>query len=159
MAKPQRLPSVRPLQTFFVTSSTWQKRALFQADKLAQLFLQTLFWYRDQNKFGVHAFVVMPDHFHLLITPAVGNTLERGLQYIKGGFSHRAKIAARFSGEIWQRGFTDRRVRNRNEFLQFVDYIHENPVEGNLVVKAQDYPYSSLNPVFKLDVPPPYLSG
>jgi len=159
MAKPQRLPSVRPLQTFFVTSSTWQKRALFQADKLTQLFLHTLFSYRDQKKFSVHAFVLMPDHFHLLITPAVGNTLERGLQYIKGGFSHRAKTEAGFGNEIWQRGFTDRRVRNRNEFLQFVDYIHENPVVAKLVVKAQDYPYSSLNPVFKLDSPPPYLSG
>src|SRR6266850_3296646 len=159
MAKPQRLPSVRPLQTFFVTSSTWQKRALFQADKLTQLFLHTLFSYRDQKKFSVHAFVLMPDHFHLLITPAVGNTHERGLQYIKGGFSHRAKTEAGFGNEIWQRGFTDRRVRNRNEFLQFVDYIHENPVVAKLVVKAQDYPYSSLNPVFKLDSPPPYLSG
>lgn len=142
MAKPSRLPSVRPEQTYFIGSSTYQKRALFQADNIAALFLRVLFSYRDQNKFSLQAFVLMPDHFHLLITPFPETTLERSLQYIKGGFSHQVKVELGRNSEIWQRGFTDRRVRNRHEYLGFIDYIHQNPVEARLVNDAKAYRYS-----------------
>jgi len=57
----------------------------------------------------LHEFVLMPDHFHLLITPL--STLERALQLIKGGFSFRAKKELGFLGEIWEKSFYDRRVR------------------------------------------------
>src|SRR5687768_8452971 len=108
MAKPKRLPSVRSSQTYFVNSSTCQKRALFQRDNFGELFLQVLFSYRDANKFSLHAFVLMPDHFHLLLTPAPEVTLERSLQLIKGGFSYRVKSEFGLTSEVWQRGFTDR---------------------------------------------------
>jgi REP element-mobilizing transposase RayT len=62
--------------------------------------------YREQRKYLLHEFVVMPDHFHLLITPI--ETLERALQLIKGSFSFRAKKELGFVGEIWQKSFYDR---------------------------------------------------
>jgi len=83
----------------------------------------------------------MPDHVHLLVTPQ-GITLERTMQLIKGGFSR--KIESKFP--VWQRGFTDHRVRDREDFLARRRYIHENPVEAGLVHFAQDYPYSSAYP-------------
>src|SRR6059058_4549496 len=69
---------------YFITTSTFQKRSLFQKERMARLFLEVLFHYRQQGKYLLHEFVVMPDHFHLLINPAV--TVERALQLIKGGF-------------------------------------------------------------------------
>jgi REP element-mobilizing transposase RayT len=69
----------------------------------------------------------MPDHFHLLISPTL--TLERGLQLIKGGFSFRAKKELGFGGEIWQKSFYDRRVRNIEEYHAFREYIQRNPVK------------------------------
>jgi putative transposase len=122
MSKPSRLPSAVEGQTYFVTSSTWQKRALFQADSLAKLFLDTLFDYRKQRKYQLHAFVIMPDHFHLIITPNHDVTLERAMQLVKGGFSYRVKAELNKTIEIWQRGFADRRIR-KGEFLRFVEYI------------------------------------
>jgi putative transposase len=56
---------------------------------MADLFVQVLLSYREQHKYLLHEFVLMPDHFHLLITPTL--TLERALQLIKGGFSFRPK--------------------------------------------------------------------
>ena len=159
MAKPARLPSVRPEQTYFITSSTWQKRSLFQSEPLARLFLETLFDYRKQGKYLLHAFVLMPNHFHLLITPQSEVTLERAMQLIKGGFSYRVKAEAKSSLEVWQRGFTDRRVRNREEYEGFVDYIHCNPVEAGLAARPEDYPYCSAHDGFEMDQPPAYLSG
>ena len=52
-------------RTFFVTSSTWGKQSLPQSDRAAVLFLRVLYDYRAQNKFRLHEFVVMPDHFQL----------------------------------------------------------------------------------------------
>ena len=101
----------------------------------------------------------MRDHFHLLITPAADVTLERSLQLIKGGFSFQVKKELGKDLDIWQPGFTDRRVRDIEEFVGFRHYIHENPVKARLCEKAEDYPYSSANPRFRMDPVAAYLRG
>ena len=63
-AEPEQIAS--NTRTFFVTSSTWDKRNLLQSDRAAGLFLKVLYEYRAQGKFRLHEFVVMSDHFHLL---------------------------------------------------------------------------------------------
>jgi putative transposase len=55
------------------------------------LLERTILGYHSQGKFLLHAFVIMPDHFHALITPAENVSLEKAMQYIKGGFSFRLK--------------------------------------------------------------------
>ena len=134
---------------YFITASTFQKQNLFQSDRMAHLFLEVLQHYRRQRKYLLHEFVLMPDHFHLLITPTV--TLERALQLIKGGFSFRARKELGFGGEIWQTSFYDRRVRDIEEYCAYREYIHRNPVKRRLVHAAADYPYSSARPGFELD--------
>jgi putative transposase len=127
--------------SYFITASTYQRRLIFQSDLLARLFVEVMLHYRQENKYLLHEFVVMRDHFHLLLTPTL--TLERALQLIKGGFSFRAKRENGFAGEIWQKSFYDRRIRDLAEFENFRDYIHQNPVKGRLVETAKDYPFSS----------------
>ena len=68
------------IRTFFVTTVTWQRRSLFRAEPMAYLLLDTLLRYRDQGRFLLHEFVLMPDHFHLLLTPAPEISLEKALQ-------------------------------------------------------------------------------
>jgi putative transposase len=55
-------------RTFFVTSSIAAKRNLLQSERSARLFIDVLYYYRAQQKYMLHAFVAMPDHFHVLIT-------------------------------------------------------------------------------------------
>jgi len=62
--------------TFFITSPTYARRRLFQLAANAQLFLETLQHYRREGHYKLHAFVVMPDHVHLLLTPQI-ITIER----------------------------------------------------------------------------------
>src|SRR5690348_9654592 len=107
--------------TYFVTAASYQKKFLFQSEQLAGLLVDVLFHYRKQQKYLLHEFVVMPNHFHLLITPSL--TLERALQLIKGGFSYRAKKELGFGGEIWEASFYDRRVRDAEEFEKMKHYI------------------------------------
>jgi putative transposase len=124
--------------TFFISTQTYNRRRLFQVAATAELLLETLQHYRREGHYKLHAFVVMPDHIHLLLTPQ-GITLERSIQLIKGGFSHRLTSKL----PIWQRGFTDRRMRDRDDFLTYRSYIHHNPVRDRLCQQPEDYPYSS----------------
>ncbi|HLX86752.1 MAG TPA: transposase [Terriglobales bacterium] len=141
--------------TYFITAATFQRHSLFQSDRMANLFLEVLLHYRSQQKYLLHEFVIMPDHFHLLITPVL--TLERALQLIKGGFSFRAKREPGFSGEIWEKSFHDRRVRDWEEYCAFRRYIHLNPVKRELAVLSEQYPYSSAAAGMGLDAVPQRL--
>ena len=65
------------------------KRYIFQGMEIARVFLKALYHYRREGAYLLHEFVLMPDHFHLLITPAPDVTPERAMQLIKGGSSRR----------------------------------------------------------------------
>src|ERR1700739_2958036 len=105
-----------PPGTYFVTFSTFQRRRFFVVESYARLFLKTLYGYRRQGRFELHAFVVMPEHVYLLLTPATDITLERSIQFIKGGSSHALGVELGRKGEVWQRGFTDHRIRDSEDF-------------------------------------------
>jgi putative transposase len=134
-----------------VTFATWQRRRLFVVDLYVRLFLKTMYAYRRQGKFQLHAFVLMPEHIHLLLTPAKGITVERVIQLIKGGYSHAFGIEFGKHKEVWQRGFTDHRIRDRADFEQHLEYIHDNPAKRSLVEQASQYRFCSAYPGFKLD--------
>jgi putative transposase len=117
---------------------------------MSRLFLQTLYSYRRQGKFRLHAFVLMPEHFHLLLTPE-GIPLERTMQFIKGGYSHAVRERLRSTMEIWERGFTDHRIRDVEGFEHHRMYIHRNPVERKLAENPSGFRYCSAFPGFELD--------
>ena len=147
--KPGRL--IAPPGTYFVTFSTWQRRRLFVVENYVRLFLQTLYRYRREGRFQLHTFVIMPEHVHLLLTPANNVTIEHAVQLIKGGYSHALGSILGRKREIWQRGFTDHRIRDDRDFLNHQNYIHQNPVERRLVNDPSEYRYCSAFPGFKLD--------
>jgi putative transposase len=140
---------------YFIRASTFQGQSLFQSQRMAELFVKVLFDYREKKKYLLHEFVLMPNHFHLLITPTL--SLERSLQLIKGGFSYRAKKELGFGGEIWEKSFYDRRVRDVEDYFAYRDYIRQNPVKRGLVAIAEEYPYSSARSEFVMDRVPQRL--
>ena len=145
--KPVREHATNNSQTYFVPAKTWESRALFRAEPWARLFFQNLLSHRDS--YLLHEFVLMPDHFHLLLTPSVA--LERAVQFIKGGFSYRAKKELGTNAEIWQRGFSDHRIRGAEDCEKHLQYIHLNPVKKHLCDTPSSYRYSSAFPGWKLD--------
>lgn len=116
-------------------------RALLQSERNATLFLDVLRSYVAACRFRIHDFVVMPDHVHLLITVDDKMAVEKAVQLIKGGFSYRLKKEFGYTGEVWQRGFSDVRVEDRSSFLQHREYIAQNPVNSGLVDSPAKYPY------------------
>jgi len=147
--KPTRTKS--PAGTYFVTFSTCQRARLFVVENYAKLFLKALYEYERRGSFQLHAFVIMPEHVHLLLTPSEEFTLERVSQYIKGGYSRSFGLRFGLKKEVWQRGFTDHRIRDAHDFAAHREYIHQNPVRRRLVQSASEYKYCSAFPGFRLD--------
>src|SRR5438445_13861206 len=99
-------------RTFFVTTVTWKRTPIFRQHASAQLMVDVLTHYAEQGKFVLHEFVIMPDHQHLLLTPAKDISLERALQVIKGRFWYRL---VKKHGPISQECFTAEHVLDEGD--------------------------------------------
>jgi putative transposase len=123
---------------YFLSTQTKDRLCFFRNERWARLMMEVLGHYRESG-YILHAYVVMPDHLHLLITPV--ESIEKSMQLIKGGFSFRAKKELEFKGEIWQQGFTDHRIRDEDDWMHHLKYIRLNPVNAKLVEDSVLYPY------------------
>ncbi|MHB8302611.1 MAG: REP-associated tyrosine transposase [Acidobacteriaceae bacterium] len=128
-------------RTFFATTKTSMGRALFQSERNALLLIDVLRSYVATGKFQLRDFVIMPDHVHLLLTVTGDTTIERAMQLIKGGFSYRLKKELGYLGEVWQRGFSEVRVNDRESYLRHREYMAQNPVKAGLVDSPEKFPY------------------
>ncbi len=149
--RPSREHATHNSQTYMVTTDTWGRRELFRNERWANLLIDTLYRYRG-SAYLIHEFVIMPDHIHVLLTPLT--SLEKAVQFIKGGFSYRARKELGSNMEIWQKGFSDHRIRDANDYEIHVSYIRQNPVRRRLCERAEEFPYSSAHVGFELDPAP-----
>lgn len=113
------------MPTYAVSTATHLRRALFMRTANSELLLAVLFRYREQGRYLLHGFAIMPEHLHVLLTPASDQTIERCAQCIKGGFSF--EVRRQFSGEVWQPGFHEHRIRDEQDFQNQLAYIAANP--------------------------------
>jgi putative transposase len=145
---PEVCSSQPAMETYALTTSTYQRRALFVRTANAELLVKTLFHYRDQGRYEIHGFVAMPEHLHVLLSPSENQTIERCAQCIKGGFSH--EVGKQFAGEVWQSRFHEQRIRDAEDFQRQLGYIAANPGKRGLV----DYPFVHTRFIERLDPMP-----
>ena len=94
------------------------------------------------KRYQLHAFAVMPNHVHLLVTPAV--PLGNWLAPLKGFTGNQANhLLGGAGGRFWQEESFDRLVRNATEFERTRAYIEANPVHAALVSSPEAWPWSS----------------
>jgi putative transposase len=67
--------------------------------------------------------------------------IEKALQLVKGRFSHRLSHDFGYKGEVWQRGFSEVQVMNRESFEIHREYIAQNPVKAGIAACADEYPF------------------
>jgi putative transposase len=130
-----------PSRIFFATTSTAMGKRLLQSERNAGLLIDVLRSLVAERHFKVHDFVIMPDHVHLLIEVCGEMTIEKAMQLIKGRFSHRLSHEFGFKGEVWQRGFTEEQVMNKQSWEAHRAYIAENPVKAGLAAAEDEYPF------------------
>ena len=123
---------------YFVSTQTVDRKPFFRRERWGRLMLSVLEHY-SRDGFTLHAFVIMPDHLHLLITPR--ESLEKSVQLIKGGFSFRAKRELDWKFDIWQPGFTDHHIRDNEDWNRHLEYIRRNPIDAKLVERSPLYEF------------------
>ena len=94
------------------------------------------------KQYALQAFVVMPNHVHLLANPTV--PLDRLTRSLKGITAKRANAMLELTGKsFWQEESYDHLVRDDLDFKKIRQYIEENPVRAGLVREAREYRWSS----------------
>jgi putative transposase len=153
----------------FITCSCYGRRPGLGTASRRDLFLTVLERVRRRSRFVVIGYVVMPEHFHLLITePQVGNP-STVMQALKLGFARRvlgelarAQVSKgarpgapgftppgftppgfKASAHVWSARFYDFNVYSERKRVEKLRYIHRNPVERGLVVEADQWLWSS----------------
>jgi len=130
--------------TYFVTFRV--HKALGKALERAALarIVEEALWFGHGERYVLQAYVVMPDHVHLLLQPLAGWSLAKILQGINGLTARQVNESLGRKGVFWQDESFDHLVRNEQDWLDKFAYIHDNPVKAALVSKPQDYVFSSL---------------
>ena len=109
---------------------------------------------KAHHPFRIHGWVVLPDHLHALLELPEGDTdFPLRWRQIKSQFSRaianeEVRSESRWKrGErgIWQRRYWEHLIRDQEDFVRHLDYIHRNPVKHGLVTAPGDWPYSTFH--------------
>jgi putative transposase len=148
----------------FITCSCYHRQPQLGTPERRDLFLQILEETRQKYRFVVHGYVIMPEHFHLLMTePEVGDP-SVVMKVLKERFTRKlrtegAPLIASFAmsgfwrpepAPIWQKRFYDFNVWTEDKHIEKLRYMHRNPVKRGLVDRPEQWEWSSFRS---------YLSG
>ena len=130
-----------------ITICTRKKRPLFADKDIANSVKQQILNLSRLKQVKIYAYVIMPDHIHLLVSLGVWATPGDYLRNIKGNLSTflRKKFDLR---NIWQKGFYDHVMRKDEDLNSTVEYILNNPVRSGKVSHWSNYPWCGSD-VFK----------
>ena len=96
----------------------------------------------ELRSYDLHAFVVMPNHVHLLVDPL--QPMAKVMQSLKGYTARQAnRLLGRTGQPFWQKESYDHWVRDAAEFAKITHYVEHNPVKAGLVSTPEEWPWSS----------------
>jgi len=135
----------------FITCSCYRRQPLLAAPRRRDLFLAELEQVRRRYRMVVLGYVVMPEHFHLLLSEPQEGSLSTVMQALKLGFARRVLAAQRRAGtpdrpeasHIWQARFYDFNVWSDRKRREKLRYMHRNPVKRGLVEEPEQWSWSS----------------
>jgi putative transposase len=119
------------------------RQACFYADEDYQFFLHHLGELAMRFKCEVHAYVLMTNHFHLLITPLMGRGASLLMKRLGQRYVQYVNKTYRRCGTLWDGRFRSSLVQTSRYVLACYRYIEMNPVRASMARHPGDYPWSS----------------
>ena len=133
----------------FITFSCVRHRPILGTPEARDAFLEILEQTRARYDFHILAYVVMPNHVHLLVTEPEADPLSKIIQVIKQRFSR-----TRDEEYVWEPRYYDFNVKTEDKRVEKIRYIHRNPVKRDLVTNPADWQWSSYR-AYTLNEPGP----
>ena len=119
------------------------RQAIFVSDADRRLLLSLWAEYADKFQVAVHAYVLMSNHFHLLVTPGTETGLPQMMQAVGRRYVRYFNDAHGRSGTLWEGRYRSTLIETERYLLTCMAYIDLNPVRAGLVAQARDYVWSS----------------
>ena len=113
------------------------------SDPRAATIVEDALLYGDGHKYSLLAWVVMPNHVHVLFELVEAGSLPRIVQAWKGLTAKRINAALARTGTLWYRDYCDRYIRDERHLGNATLYVHRNPVRAGLVERAEDWRFGS----------------
>ncbi len=133
---------------YFVTSVTYLRRKIFLEPINARFLLATISYHRFILEFKLFGYVIMPEHFHIIIAPSEKYSLSKIMNFIKGNFARKYNQIYKKTDHVWQRRYYETVLKDKKELINRINYIHNNPVRQKLVIDVKDYEFSSYRQYF-----------
>jgi REP element-mobilizing transposase RayT len=127
---------------YHVTTRGNERKKIFFAKSDYQRFKSYLEEALEKYGYYLHSYVLMPNHYHLIIETPKGN-LSKLMHYINGSYTNYINRRKGRSGHLFQGRYKAILVDQDNYLLELSRYVHLNPVRAGMVERPKDYPYSS----------------
>jgi REP element-mobilizing transposase RayT len=115
---------------------------LLRDERIVTILRDSLLFHNN-IKYILHAWVIMPNHAHILAQPLKSVHLAKLIHSIKSYSAQKANKVLSRKGKFWQHDFFDRYIRNARHFSAVVRYIHNNPVKAGLCARPEEWVFSS----------------
>lgn len=119
------------------------RQAVFFHEQDYALYLKALQNAATTNECSIHAYVLMTNHVHLLVTPRRKRSLPLMMQSMGRNYVQRLNVRYRRTGTLWEGRYRASLVQDSHYLLACQRYIELNPVRARMVAAPGDYPYSS----------------
>lgn len=126
-----------------VTCTCFQKQPKLGEERHRDVFLRLVEEVRVKFRFGVVGYVVMPDHFRLLMREPEIDTAANAVEMIESRYRRRYNSSARSDEQVWEGRFSDVHVTGRESVASTLAQMHAEPVKAGLVVSPEDWKWSS----------------
>jgi putative transposase len=135
------------LQTYHLVKCVKGRRPLLADPQSAEMIIGSVQHARRHQEIKLRGFVIMPDHYHVVLTLLEVIDLSPLMRRIGSFTANEIRKRSKIRGAVWQDGgFFDHLCRSEKENGEIIEYIHHNPVRRQLVSAAEDWPDSSAHP-------------
>jgi len=149
-----------PGYAYFITTRLAEHLDIFKNEQCCLLLIKDMIFYRQELRYQLYGYVIMPDHFHWIIQPSPKADISIIMNKVKGHSSFVINKHLGRTGKLWQKDYHDHVIRNGKDFEEKINYIHKNPFKAGLVDDLEKYMFSSCrnyyfgdNSLLEIDIP------
>jgi len=132
-----------PEAIYFITNVTEGRIPRFGNEENLGILANIIDAQKERLGFLVSSYVLLPDHFHIIIKPGENANISRIMATIKALCAKAINCHLNRTGKFWQHQFMDHIIRTSKDYQKHLEYIHHNPLKHGLVKDIQEYRWSS----------------